>query len=46
MTTKIVRRIDSTIMPTQHPYMTGAWTPLHYFSGMAYVTPGDAYEAA
>ena len=24
----------------------GAWTPLHYFSGMAYVTPGDAYEAA
>jgi hypothetical protein len=24
----------------------GAWTPVQYFSGMAYVTPGDAYEAA
>lgn len=24
----------------------GAWTPVHYFSGTAYVTAGDAYEAA
>ena len=24
----------------------GAWTPMQFFSGTAYVTPEDAYEAA
>jgi hypothetical protein len=24
----------------------GAWTPVHYFSGVAYATPDEAYDAA
>lgn len=29
MATTIVNRIDATLAPTDHPYLTGAWTPLH-----------------
>ena len=29
MPTTIVNRVHSTLTPSEHPYLNGAWTPLH-----------------
>ena len=29
MPTEVIRRVPSDIVPGDHPYLRGAWTPLH-----------------